>query len=120
MLCPGLGSTQTVSPDLSVYVCHQLIDEIKNTSTKTKICKYISETDVAAVLELIDAYCIHVALNRNAISPVRNANDLYLLSLAETVNADFIITGDKDLLTLQTHQQTGIVTYSIFISQILK
>ena len=26
-----------------------------------------------------------------------NAKDLYLLSLAETVHADYILTGDKDL-----------------------
>jgi len=71
---------------------------------------------VIAVLELIDAYCKHEVLRKQAVSPVRDINDLYLLSLAETVAADFIITGDKDLLSLQSHQQTGIVTYSIFIS----
>jgi len=50
---------------------------------------------------------------------IRDANDMYLLSLAETVQADFILTGDKDLLTLQSYRQTKIVTYSMFIAEIL-
>ena len=51
---------------------------------------------------------------------MRDANDLYLLSLAETISADFILTGDKDLLTLQSHQRTQIVTYSVFVSEQLR
>ena len=105
---------------LKVYVCDSLISEIKSTSKKTKILKYISEhDDVVIILELIDAYCIHVDLNKKAISPVRDPKDLFLLSLAETVNADFILTGDKDLLTLKQHKHTGIVTYTIFISEVV-
>ena len=45
-----------------------------------------------------------------------NAKDLYLLSLAETVHADYILTGDKDLLVLRAHLQTRILTYSEFSS----
>ena len=105
---------------LKVYVCDILIDEIKNAAEKTKIRKYISQKDVHAVFELIDAYCINVILCKKAVSPVRDAKDLYLLSLAETVNADFILTGDKDLLTLISHYKTEIVTYSMFISKIFK
>lgn len=52
--------------------------------------------------------------SKKAISPVRDKNDLYLLSFADTVSADFIITGDKDLLSLQCHNQTKILTYKEF------
>ena len=106
--------------NLKIYVCDNLIDEIKNAAEKTKIRKYISQKDVHEVLELIDTYCINVILCKKAVSPVRDAKDIYLLSLAETVNADFILTGDKDLLTLISHYKTEIVTYSTFISKIFK
>jgi len=106
--------------ELSIYVCDSLIGELKRVTSKAKLRKYISEADVVAVLELIDVYCTHVVLSRKATSPIRDVNDLYLLSLAETVHADFILTGDKDLLTLRSHQQTSIVTYSTFISEILQ
>jgi predicted nucleic acid-binding protein len=41
-----------------------------------------------------------------------------LLSLADTVQADYIVTGDKDLLVLQVHNQTKIVTYNDFANVI--
>lgn len=47
---------------------------------------------------------------------IRDAKDLYLLSLAETVHADYILTGDKDLLVLEAHLLTRILTYSEFSS----
>jgi putative PIN family toxin of toxin-antitoxin system len=100
--------------ELKIYVCDLLIDEIISATEKPKVRKYISETDVSAVLELIDSCCTHVGLSKKAISPVRDVNDLYLLSLAETVQADFILTGDKDLLSLQSHRQTKIVTFRAF------
>ncbi|MDR2145185.1 MAG: putative toxin-antitoxin system toxin component, PIN family [Tannerella sp.] len=104
------------NPELTVYVCDALILEIKSTAEKPKIRKYLSETDVYSVLEIIDAYCVHIIPDKSVISPIRDVKDIYLLSLAETVQADFILTGDKDLLSLQTHLQTKIVTYNQFAS----
>ena len=111
--------TLLLSRKLAIFVCDDLIDEIKKVTSKTKILKYISEEDVIATLELIDTYCIHVVITKQAVYPVRDAKDVYLLSLAETVCADFILTGDKDLLTLSSHHQTKIVTHSTFISEML-
>jgi len=108
------------NPNLSIYVCDNLLDEFRRVVEKPKIQKYISEKDVADTLELIDLFCIHCVPDKVAESPVRDVNDLYLLSLAETVSADFILTGDKDLLTLQSHQRTQIVTYSAFVSEQLR
>ena len=102
------------SAELNVYVCNLLIDEIINAAMKPKIRKYISDADIHAVLELVDTYCIHVEPGKKVNSPVRDINDLYLLSLAETVQADFIVTGDKDLLMLHSHCQTDIVTFREF------
>ena len=104
---------------LAIYVCDNLIDEIKRVSLKTKIQKYILENDNVLLLEMIDMYCTHVVLNKTAISNLRDINDIFLLSLAETVNADFIITGDKDLLELGVHNKTRIVSVTVFISEIL-
>lgn len=53
-------------------------------------------------------------INMKAKSSIRDVNDLYLLSFAETIQADYILTGDKDLLVLESHQQTRIITYSEF------
>jgi len=63
----------------------------------------------------MEASCISSFIGNTVVSSnLRDADDLYLLALAETVEADFILTGDKDLLSLQFHRQTKIVTYKEF------
>lgn len=45
----------------------------------------------------------------------RDPDDNYVLQLAESVSADFIITGDKDLLTLVSFGGTRIVSPAEFL-----
>ncbi|GHT83273.1 hypothetical protein FACS189467_8740 [Bacteroidia bacterium] len=61
-------------------------------------------------------HCITQSVSVNAVSPIRDKNDLYLLSLADTISAHYLITGDKDLLVLQHHNQTKIVAYTEFMT----
>ncbi len=100
------------NPNITVYVCDELILEFKDVSQREKIRKYISEQDVWDTLKIMDAYCQFIQIKTKAQSSIRDAKDLYLLSLAETIQADYILTGDKDLLVLGSHLQTRILTYS--------
>ena len=102
--------------DLTFFVCDELLEEIKNISSKQKIRKYVGEDDIIDTFRIINEFCKYVIINKEAISLVRDIKDLYLLSLADTVQADYILTGDKDLLTLQFHNQTKIVTYNEFVT----
>jgi len=104
---------------IDVHICDELIDEFVRITTRAKIRKYVTEERVFQTLDLMKASCILTLIEKNVVSfGLRDANDLFLLSLAETVNADFILTGDKDLLILQSHLKTEIVTYSTFVSKI--
>ncbi|CAN5183253.1 putative toxin-antitoxin system toxin component, PIN family [soil metagenome] len=49
------------------------------------------------------------------ISLVRDPNDNFLLELAEEANADYIISGDKDLLILKNYKGTKILTPAEFL-----
>jgi putative PIN family toxin of toxin-antitoxin system len=100
--------------DLTFFVCDKLLEEIQHISSKQKIRKYVGDDDIKNTFVIIDRFCKFAVIEQEAASPVRDMADLYLLSLADTVQADYIITGDKDLLTLQTHNQTKIVTYNDF------
>jgi putative PIN family toxin of toxin-antitoxin system len=101
---------------ISIYVCSELIDEFKRIACNEKIKKYATEERAKQTLELIEKFCISVQIKTTAFSSgLRDKNDLYLLSLADTIQADYILTGDKDLLSLQIHNQTKIITYNKFI-----
>jgi putative PIN family toxin of toxin-antitoxin system len=85
---------------LTVFVCDKLLEEIQHISSKQKIRKYVGDDDVKDTFVIIDRFCKFADIQQEVVSPVRDINDLYLLSLADTVQADYIITGDKDLLVL--------------------
>jgi len=101
-------------PEIQIYVCDELLDEFAGVSSRLKIRKYITDIDVQATYKLMERYCYYASIGKKTISPVRDKKDLYLLSFAETISANFILTGDKDLLSLQSHKQTKIVTYKEF------
>ena len=74
------------------------------------------EKEVLDTLELMSLYCFCVDIEKPAVSPIRDVKDLYLLSLADTIPADYIISGDKDLLVLGKHNETRILDYNSFLS----
>lgn len=55
-------------------------------------------------------YCSLVHLREMVASNVRDKDDLFLLSLAKVVDAEYIITGDKDLLVLGSFGNAKIIT----------
>ena len=102
------------SPEIRIYVCRELLDEFADVSSRLKLRKYITDNDLQETYKLMNQYCYFVQIHKKAISAIRDQKDLYLLSLAESVSADFILTGDKGLLSLQSHNQTRIITYKEF------
>lgn len=98
-----------------VYVCNRLVEEIRDVACRDKIRKYISPTDVEDMLSVIHAFCQYVQIETEASpSAIRDPKDLYLLSLAETIGADYIVSGDADLTDLGLHRQTRIVKLADF------
>jgi len=95
---------------IDIYVCSELLAEIEDVGGRQKIRKYIRASDVAILFDLLHDNCVLVKINSTATYPVRDAKDLYLLSLAETVKADILVSGDKDLLVLKQHGATRILT----------
>ena len=107
-------SSLLTNSHIFVFVCAELLKEIEDTTSKQKIRKYVGDKDVIDTFRLIEKYCNYAVISKTADSPVRDRKDLYLLSLADAVQADYILSGDKDLLELQSHNRTKIVTYNEF------
>lgn len=98
-----------------VYVCGHLIEEIRNVASRDKIRRRVAASDVEDLLAIINAFC-QFAIIETKVSPtaVRDPKDLYLLSLADTIGADYIISGDADLTDLGQHNQTKIIKLADF------
>ena len=102
---------------VSVYICEELMAEFVRIASRAKIREYAPVERAKETVNLMKSSCIEIPIKDIAVSPhLRDDNDLFLLSLADTVQANYILTGDKDLLILQCHNQTKIVTYSEFVA----
>lgn len=103
-----------------VYVCSRLIEEIRDVASRNKIRKYVSGNDVNELLAIIHAFCQFVTIDTDVVpTAVRDPKDLYLLALADTINADYIISGDADLTDLAQYHQTKIMKLAEFKTMML-
>lgn len=98
-----------------VYVCARLIEEIRDVANRDKIRKHLGSSDLVDLLAIINAFC-QFAVIESEVSPtaVRDPKDLYLLALANTVGADYIVSGDADLTNLGQYHQARIIKLADF------
>ena len=111
----GLVRRMLTDLRFDVYVCAQLIEEIRDVANRDKIRKHFGPNDLDDLLDIINAFC-QFALIEADISPmaIRDPKDLYLLALADTIGADYIVSGDADLTDLGQYNQTRIIKLADF------
>ena len=56
----------------------------------------------------------------NEIPEIRDKKDIFILGMAKNIPADFIVTGDKDLLVLESFEESKIVTFQEFKREYLE
>lgn len=93
----------------------ELLDEFLEVTNRPKFRKYFSKTDIEDILTTIEEYADFVKVNTK-VDLCRDFKDNFLLSLATDGNADFLITGDDDLLVLKQFRETEIITISNFLA----
>ena len=98
-----------------VYVCARLIEEIRDVASRDKICKHLGSNDLDDLLAILNAFCQFVVIE-SEVSPtaVRDPKDLYLLALADTIGADYIVSGDADLTDLGQYHKVRIIKLADF------
>ena len=98
--------------DVEVYVSEQLLNEIRTVIARPKFDHLISTETRYNFFEMVYNVCHMTNINVEAISPIRDIKDIYLLSMAESVPVDYIVSGDKDLTDLHEHAGIPILKYS--------
>jgi putative PIN family toxin of toxin-antitoxin system len=106
------------SAEFEFCSCTELETEIQATFSKKKLQKYISP-EVSAIFWLSFQLRTKKVPLVSIVNICRDPKDNFLLALAKDANADYLITGDKDLLDLKTFEQTIICTLTEFIEKYL-
>lgn len=89
--------------------------EFKTTFSKAKFDKYISQYDRIQVFKELEEI-LEFSLIKDRITECRDPKDDKYLELAVTVQANCIVTGDKDLLVLNPFRGIPILNASDFLN----
>jgi uncharacterized protein len=113
---PGKVYAATASQKFTIVTSEALIAEVRRVLNYPKFARALAATgktandlvsDFQALTEVIDPVEI-------LADAVRDPTDVHVLACAVAGKADYIVTGDDDLLTLRSYQEIPIVTASAF------
>ena len=105
---------QHISNDsIKVIITEQLLTEIKTVTNREKIKKYFPKESVKELIELLETIG-----EKFEIKPThfinRDPKDNFLLDLIDFSKADYLVTGDKDLLEHNPFKTAQILTPTEF------
>ncbi len=105
------------SGKIRLLFSNELIAEIQQTITKPKLQKYFNANGLDEMLAIFEPFTDLIEVE-SVVTICRDPKDNFLLSLALDGKADYILTGDKDLLELKKFGKTKIKTITTFINQL--
>ena len=97
----------------SILMSDALFEEVVGVLNRPKFSRFFSLDDVRALLDALSLRSELVEVNTN-IALSRDPKDDFLLSLCSDGGADFLLTGDDDLLVLHPFGHTQIVKLAEF------
>lgn len=105
--------------DIIFIFSEESLEEFVTVARRPKISRYITEDALSEVLSLFNKYgkLINVV---SEIDLCRDPKDNFLLNLAIDSNADYLVTGDSDLLILKQIKNTSIINWNDFLKKINK
>lgn len=93
---------------VELIVCDEMLGEIHDVTSRAKFKKYFPPKEVDSLLEFLRI--IGETINpQQSVQLCRDSSDDYLLALAVEANADYLVTGDHDLLVLKEIGKCHIV-----------
>ena len=102
---------------LILIFSQESIEEFLTVAKRPKFKRYFSDNDLKELLQHFDKYGKLVKV-KAIISDCRDYKDNFLLSLAVESKADFLVTGDTDLLILKNIKKTIICTWIEFLDKL--
>jgi putative PIN family toxin of toxin-antitoxin system len=104
---------------ITIITTDQLLMEIKTVTNREKLKKYFPKESVNELIELLETIGENIE-----IEPIhfvsRDPKDNFLLDLIDYSKADYLITGDKDLLEHNPFKTAQILTPNEFEKQFKK
>jgi len=97
-----------LSKEIKVVVSDELLKEISEVSSRPKFKNIFTAKRIKELFSLLDSYAIVVSPSQK-VNVCRDGKDNFLLEVALEGEADYLVTGDEDLLVLDPFHNTKIV-----------
>jgi len=103
-----------IKGEIQLLFSNELIEEFVTVSQRPKFKKYFTKVAIEELLDSFDSFGKIIEI-KSDINECRDIKDNFLLNLAVDGKADYLISGDNDLLDMQTIQKTKIVSITDFL-----
>jgi len=97
-----------LSKEIKVVVSDEMLKEISEVSSRPKFKNIFTAKRIKELFSLLDSYAIVVSPSQK-VNVCRDGKDNFLLEVALEGEADYVVTGDEDLLVINTFQSTKII-----------
>ena len=101
------------SGQITIVTTGQLLKEIKDVTSRDRLKKYFPQESVAELLNLLEIITENVEIEPTHLIS-RDPKDNFLLDLIDFSKADYLVTGDKDLLVHSPFKSATILTPANF------
>lgn len=103
---------------VTIIVTDQLLTELKVVTSREKLKKYFPKNSVNELINLLELIADNIKITPTHFIN-RDPKDNFLLDLIDFSNADYLVTGDKDLLKHNPFKTAQIVSPSEFEEQFI-
>jgi len=107
-----------VSKEIKAVVSDEMLKELSEVLSRPRFRNIFTAERIKELFSLLDSYAIVVSPSQK-VSACRDEKDNFLLEVALEGEADYLVTGDEDLLVLNLFHNTKIVRPKDF-EEILK
>lgn len=102
-----------INQQITILFSEELLNEFFEVINRPKLKKYFKHKDLEVILEIIENYGELIEV-KSKIEICRDYKDNFLLSLAVDAKANYLISGDADLLVLKKIKKTKIISIKEF------
>ena len=108
---------RAVLGEFTLLVPEELLDEISSRArSKPYLMERITPEEIDEMVEIVSSVAEFIPRIEDTIpAVVRDPKDDYLLAYAAVAHADYLVTGDRDLLVLQEVEGVRILTPKEFM-----
>jgi len=103
------------SKRVTLLFSDELESELLEVAGRPKFQRYFSSDDIQLLFDILQKNAVFIKVT-SVENICRDPKDNFLLALAVDGEANFLITGDADLLTLVNHKGTRIMTIADFMT----